>query len=90
MENTTRWDWNSNDGPALPLLPPLPTADTPQPTLRRALPPFKGLLEGVLFQIRAETQAWLFAADVCCMNSGGEEGVSYVIWGAGTQGRASH
>merc|ERR1740117_596849 len=40
MENTTRWDWNSND------------------------------------------------ADVCCMNSGGEEGVSYVIWGAGTQGQA--
>ena len=27
-------------------------------------------------------------ADVCCMNSGGEPNKSYVIWGAGTQGRA--
>ena len=27
-------------------------------------------------------------ADVCCMGKGGEHGVSYVIWGAGTQGKA--
>ena len=40
MENTSRWDWNSND------------------------------------------------ADVCCMNSKAD--VSYVVWGAGTQGRTPH
>jgi hypothetical protein len=26
-------------------------------------------------------------ADVCCMNSAANSSVSYVIWGAGTQGR---